>query len=103
MVEYESTIVYRDGVGHRVVKPKMTISYKDGIGGLVPEMDETLVGGPNGRERASVTPQPIRFGEGADIGGAIESALSSPFPEERALLPQLAEMKQKRRQPDNSF
>ena len=65
MVEYERTVIYRNGVGHVVVRPKETIHYKNGIG------------------------------EGVTVYQAIESALNSPHPEERALLPQLAELKQR--------
>ncbi len=95
MVEYEETIEYRNGVGHVVVRPKTTIKYINGVGERVPALDETIKYSPRGAERVPITPQPVRLGKGVSIDKAIESALNSKHPEERALLPQLAELKQK--------
>jgi hypothetical protein len=97
MVEYEETVEYEDGIGHAVVRPKTTIVYRNGIGERVPELDEEIRYGPRGAERVPISPQPIRMGKGINVNRAIESALNSSHPEERALLPQLAEMKQKQR------
>ncbi|MDD5193408.1 MAG: hypothetical protein PHF67_02365 [Candidatus Nanoarchaeia archaeon] len=95
MVEYEETVVYKDGVGHVVARPKTTIKYRNGIGERVPEMDETIRYKQGVGERVPVEPQPIRLGRGVTIDAAIQSAMDSRHPEERALLPQLLEMRDK--------
>lgn len=95
MVEYEETIEYRNGVGERVVRPKNTIRYVNGVGERVPAMDETIRYSQKGAERVPISPQPIRLGNGVNVNQAIESALNSPHADERALLPQLVELKQR--------
>ena len=95
MVEYEETLEYRNGVGHVVVRPKTTIQYIKGVGERVPAMDETVIYSPRGSERVPIEPQPIRLGKGVTIDAAIQSAMNSRHPEERALLPQLLEIRDK--------